>query len=119
MPPDALNKRLATRLRAAGPPLYPEGDPRADEILSRLRLPSREPVAQIIAFGRQELGLYPSLELGLVALARTAELPEGAAFGLFALGRSVGWVAHALETAAEGSLIRPRARYVGPTPHRA
>ena len=33
---------------------------------------------------------------------------------LFALGRSAGWIAQALEQSAEGRLIRPRARYVGP-----
>jgi citrate synthase len=52
------------------------------------------------------------MELALSALARAHQLPQDAAFGLFALGRSAGWVAHALEAAA-GSLIRPRARYVG------
>ncbi|MBA3331786.1 MAG: hypothetical protein H0T39_13125 [Actinobacteria bacterium] len=50
------------------------------------------------------------------APAARSRLPDDAAFALFALGRSVGWVAHALETAREGTLIRPRARYVGPVP---
>jgi citrate synthase len=31
---------------------------------------------------------------------------------LFALGRSVGWVAHAMEQIADGTLIRPRGRYI-------
>ena len=34
--------------------------------------------------------------------------------GLFAAGRAAGWIAHALEQRAEGSLIRPRARYEEP-----
>ena len=33
----------------------------------------------------------------------------------FALGRVVGWCAHAFEQLDEGRLIRPRSRYVGPT----
>jgi citrate synthase len=33
---------------------------------------------------------------------------------LFALARSVGWIAHALEQSQAGALIRPRARYIGP-----
>jgi citrate synthase len=72
---------------------------------------------QAIAFAR-ELDAGPSLELALAALARRAKLPEDAAFALFALGRSVGWVAHAFEEAASGRLIRPRARYTGPSPGR-
>lgn len=96
--------------------LYPAGDPRADEILTRLGLRKRDPIAQVLAFASGELGAQPSLEFALVSLARRAGLPRGAAFTLFALGRSVGWVAHALETAADGKLIRPRARYTGPTP---
>jgi citrate synthase len=57
-----------------------------------------------------------TIELALAALARPARLTRDAAFALFALGRSAGWVAHALEAAAGQGLIRPRARYVGPPP---
>ena len=35
---------------------------------------------------------------------------------LFAIGRCVGWLAHALEQAGSGRMIRPRARYVGVSP---
>ena len=35
---------------------------------------------------------------------------------LFALGRSIGWLAHAMEQRDTGRLIRPRAVYVGPVP---
>ena len=35
---------------------------------------------------------------------------------LFALGRSIGWLAHAMEQRDNGRLIRPRAVYVGPVP---
>jgi len=33
--------------------------------------------------------------------------------GLFAVARSAGWLAHALEQRAAGYLLRPRARYTG------
>jgi citrate synthase len=95
--------------------VYAAGDPRAAELLRRLDLRSRDAAARAIALGEQ-LGGTPTIELALAALARARRLPKDAAFGLFALGRSAGWVAHALEAAAGGTLIRPRARYVGPRP---
>jgi citrate synthase len=96
---------------------YRHGDPRAEELLSRLDLPPHDPASQAAEFARS-LGDTPSLELALAALERSRRLPADAAFTLFALGRSAGWIAHALEAAASGTLIRPRARYSGPPPSR-
>ncbi len=98
-----------------GASLYPDGDPRAHELLGRLDLPPDGPIARA-AERLRELGGGPSIDFALVALQRTARLPPDSAFAIFALGRSAGWIAHALEAAAEGRLIRPRARYVGPPP---
>jgi len=44
------------------------------------------------------------------------KLPAGSPFTLFAIGRTVGWIGHAIEQYATGQLIRPRARYVGVAP---
>jgi citrate synthase len=49
-------------------------------------------------------------------VARALDLPPGGAVALFALGRTVGWIGHAIEQYRSGSLIRPRARYVGEQP---
>lgn len=35
---------------------------------------------------------------------------------LFAMGRTVGWIGHAIEQYRIGRIIRPRARYVGELP---
>lgn len=99
-----------------GHPLYPDGDPRAAELLSRAALPADDPVTLLVALARDQLGERPTLDLGLAALARALGLPGGAALCLFALGRSAGWIAHALETRDDARLIRPRSRYVGPPP---
>ena len=58
----------------------------------------------------------PNVDFALVTLALSLQRPPGAALTLFALGRCVGWIAHALEQYGTGKLIRPRARYVGQLP---
>jgi len=57
-----------------------------------------------------------AFDFALVAMSRTLGLPADAPFTLFAIGRTVGWIAHALEQKASGRPIRPRARYVGVEP---
>jgi citrate synthase len=62
------------------------------------------------------LGEAPTVDFALVALARSLGLPGGAALTLFALGRSIGWIGHAIEQYEQDAIIRPRARYVGKMP---
>lgn len=116
-PAAALRRQLAgrERLPGFGHPLYPAGDPRAAALLAPLL--AEDPRLRAIVAAAEELtGARPSLDLALVALRRHHGLPRGSAFGLFALGRSVGWIAQALEQRQAGGLIRPRAVYVGPEP---
>lgn len=102
-----------------GHPLYPDGDPRAAELLRLARVRTHDDVVEaLVERAREHLGEEPTLDLGLAALTRALGLPSGAAFCLFALGRSVGWIAHALETREDARLIRPRSRYRGPAPAR-
>jgi citrate synthase len=98
--------------------LYPKGDPRAVPLLALARrlAPRARSVALCDAVARhvaRARGDRPNVDFGLVALARALRAPRGAAALLFALGRTAGWVAHALEQREQGFLLRPRARYVG------
>jgi citrate synthase len=61
-------------------------------------------------------GALPNIDFALAALTLAARLPQDAPFRIFAIGRSTGWAAHAMEQAATGHLIRPRARYDGVLP---
>ncbi|HVU77726.1 MAG TPA: citrate synthase [Gaiellaceae bacterium] len=99
----------------SGNALHPTGDPRAAELLRLLDLPADDPVLEATEH-LARLGGVPTVDYALAALELRRGLPEDAAFALFALGRSAGWIAHALESAATGQLIRPHARYVGPAP---
>ncbi|MEQ1866284.1 MAG: citrate synthase [Micropepsaceae bacterium] len=90
--------------------LYRDGDPRAAELLEQIKL---DPVAaETLAAGRAMGGVEPNVDFALVALERSFELPPGAALALFAIGRSVGWLAHVFEQRSSGTLIRPRAEFV-------
>ncbi len=111
----ALHRRLAAGedLPGFGHPLYPNDDPRASALLAEVA----DPLAAALTGEAERLtGLGPSLDFGLVAIRRALRLPRGAAFALFAVGRTVGWIAHALEQRKQGILIRPRALYVGDGP---
>ena len=95
-----------------GHPLYPEGDPRASALLEAIDPP--RPFEQMISLVKGEIGQLPNLDFALLAMSERCRLPHDATFSLFALGRCIGWLAHAIEQAATGQLIRPRAHYTGP-----
>jgi len=99
-----------------GHALYPQGDPRAAELLALLRhadLPRMAQLEAVIARASEVSGLQPNVDLMLAAICWLHGLPAAPALTLFATGRLAGWLAHALEQQSLGKLIRPRARYVG------
>jgi citrate synthase len=112
-----LRRRLAAdeALAGFGHPLYPAGDIRAKVLLEPI-LPHFPLARELVAAAGHLTGHAPNIDFALVTMRRFLKLPEGAAFGLFALGRSVGWIAHAIEQRETGQLIRPRAVYTGPLP---
>src|SRR5262249_4046529 len=106
--------RRGDMLPGFGHRLYPQGDPRATALLGLLP-PERSRDALVAAMSEIDFR-HPNVDFALVAMRRALRLPQGAALSLFAVARATGWIAHALEQQAEGSLIRPRARYVGRGP---
>jgi citrate synthase len=97
-----------------GHPLYPNGDPRAAALLADL--PIDPGLSQLNEAVSAATGLPPNIDFALAVLARVHGLGSDAPFRLFAVGRAIGWAAHAMEQIAQGGLIRPRARYQGVEP---
>ena len=112
---------VASRLRGRegvpgfGHQLYPDGDPRAEALLAALAETYPGPAESKLAY-EELVGERPNVDFTLAVLARVLGLPSGAALALFALGRTVGWVGHAIEQYETDRIIRPRARYVGEQP---
>ncbi len=116
------------RLMGFGHRVYRVRDPRA-EVLKRAvaglgrdagRVAFAEAVeaAALAALERRSPGraLRTNTEFYTALLLEALGVPRGAFTGVFAAARVGGWVAHALEQAATGRLIRPQSRYVGPRP---
>jgi citrate synthase len=113
--------RRGERIPGFGHSLYPEGDPRGAGLLRLTAGAHPESIAVALSesVAGEMLRLMderPTVDFALATVARTLGLPPGGAIALFALGRTVGWIGHALEQYRSGSLIRPRARYVGDQP---
>jgi citrate synthase len=111
----------ANRLPGFGHQLYPDGDVRAATLLEMLRefLPRSPELAfaeRVAATAERLTNRKPNVDFTTVVIEKTLGLPKDSALAMFLLGRTVGWIAHALEQAAHGALIRPRARYTGPRP---
>ena len=122
-----LPAALAERLRRGEPihgfghRLYPNGDPRAKALIQILaeHLPKSKELhfALRVAKAAEELiGEKATIDFALVALALSLRTESGVPLTLFALGRTMGWIGHAIEQYARDEIIRPRARYVGPPP---
>jgi citrate synthase len=112
---DAIRQWLASDrpLPAFGHPLYSNGDPRAQALLKLL--PELPPYQELAVAAEAQTGELPNIDYALSLLAAAYGLPSEAPFILFAVGRCVGWLAHAQEQVQANRLIRPRARYTGPT----
>lgn len=108
---------VSDRLRAGGPvpgfghSLYPEGDPRAAELLALLPdAPGKAEVRAVI----EAAGQPPNVDFALAAFALLTGMAADAGEAIFAIGRTAGWIAHALEEYGDRpGRFRPSGRYAG------
>jgi citrate synthase len=100
--------------------VYATGDPRGENLLEALTKAGADPrlSVEVPRLVREATGLFPTIDYGLAVMTHMFGLPIGHEMSLFAIARTAGWIAHAMEQQDAGILIRPRARYKGPAPGR-
>jgi citrate synthase len=125
--PQQARCTIAQRIRRGEPvpgfghPLYPEGDPRGRLLLELVGAAYSQSAGAALAMALTDAAKSASLEppnidFALATLCSALELPSGSAIMLFALGRTIGWLGHAMEQYQADQLIRPRAHYTGILP---
>ncbi len=110
--------RRGEKVPGFGHLIYRGGDPRATVLLGLVRraAPKSRQLAvavAVLAEVRQKSLPEPNIDFALATLARVAGMIRGAGEAMFAVARTAGWIAHALEAYADDSPLRPRAVYIG------
>ena len=125
--PDDVPRVVAELLRRGekvpgfGHFVYRGGDPRATVLLDLVRhaAPKSGQLAvaeAVLAEVRHKSLPEPNIDFAIATLARVAGLVRGAGEAIFAVARTAGWIAHALEAYAGPGPLRPRAVYTGRPP---
>jgi citrate synthase len=120
---DALAR--GQRLYGFGHRAYKVEDPRAlllREIAKDVADPKRLELAHAVEAAalaalrerKPHVPLYTNVEFYAAVVLEAVGLPRELFTPAFALARTAGWTAHALEQASSNRLIRPDVRYVGP-----
>jgi citrate synthase len=112
----AARQRLAQGLELPGfgDLAFPRGDPRAKALIESAGL--TQDLLDIVRVGEGLTGESVNFDMALALVGRRYDLPKDGAFTISALGRTCGWLAHAMEQAVSGAPVRARLRYVGPEP---
>jgi citrate synthase len=113
--------RRGERIPGFGHFVYESGDPRAVLLLAQVRraapASARLAVADAVLAEMRGRSLpEPNIDFALAVLAGVAGMIPGAGEAVFAVGRTAGWLAHALEEYARRTPLRPRALYTGLPP---
>ncbi|MES9620284.1 citrate synthase [Streptomyces tuirus] len=114
--------RAGRRVPGLGHRLYPGEDPRARALFALLeRIPRAEPALlaarDIVETTARHVPLHANVDLALAVLTVSSGMPPTAGETIFAVARTAGWIAHALEEYGERPLrMRPSGLYTGPRP---
>ncbi|CAM5694810.1 citrate synthase [Streptomyces purpurascens] len=114
--------RAGRRIPGLGHRLYPGEDPRARALFTLLeQIPRAEPALlaarDIVETTARHAPLHANIDLALAVLTTSCGMPSTAGETIFAVARTAGWIAHALEEYGERPLrMRPSGLYTGPKP---
>ncbi|MFJ8495255.1 citrate/2-methylcitrate synthase [Streptomyces sp. NPDC094038] len=114
--------RAGRRIPGLGHRLYQGEDPRARALFALLEdVPRAEPALlaarDIVATTARHAPLHANVDLALAVFTASCGMPATAGETIFAVARTAGWIAHALEEYGERPLrMRPSGHYVGPKP---
>jgi citrate synthase len=113
--------RRGEKVPGFGHPVYRSGDPRAVVLLDLVRRAAPKSgqlaVAEaVLAEVRRKALPALNIDLATATLARVAGMIRGSGEAIFAVARTAGWIAHALEAYAGPGPLRPRAVYTGRPP---
>jgi citrate synthase len=106
--------RRGERIPGAGHSVYKSGDGRGDRLFALLRAAApdhgRLAVAEALLVELRARRLpEPNIDFALATFGAVADLVEGAGEAVFAIARTAGWLAHALEEYEKRKPLRPRA----------
>ncbi|MEV7172646.1 citrate synthase [Streptomyces sp. NPDC093224] len=116
--------RAGRRVPGLGHRLYRGEDPRAAALFARLEgleqaAPALGAAREVAAVMARQGGLHANVDLALAVLTVSCGMAAEAGETVFAVARTAGWIAHALEEYHERPLrMRPSGQYHGPRPPR-
>ncbi|SDO99975.1 citrate synthase [Streptomyces sp. cf386] len=114
--------RAGRRIPGLGHRLYPGEDPRARVLFALLEeiphsAPALAAARDIVATAARHTPLHANVDLALAVFTASSAMSATAGETIFAVARTAGWIAHALEEYGERPLrMRPSGHYTGPKP---
>ncbi|WLQ51463.1 citrate synthase [Streptomyces poriferorum] len=114
--------RSGRRVPGLGHRLYAVEDPRARTLFALLAevpraAPALAAARDVVATTTRHTPLHANVDLALAVLSVSSGMAVEAGETVFAISRTAGWIAHALEEYGERPLrMRPSGQYTGPRP---
>ncbi|MFI6966031.1 citrate/2-methylcitrate synthase [Streptomyces sp. NPDC050149] len=114
--------RSGRRIPGLGHRLYAGEDPRARTLFALLAevpraAPALAAARDVVATTTRHTPLHANVDLALAVLSVSSGMAVEAGETVFAISRTAGWIAHALEEYGERPLrMRPSGQYTGPRP---